>query len=68
MSDDNTTYSVVINHEEQYSIWPSDREIPQGWKSVADNKSKDDALNFIEEAWTDMTPASMREQLQKTHG
>ena len=63
MAADDTLYCVVINHEEQYSIWPEDREIPLGWKAVTEGKTKQDALNYIEEVWTDMRPLSLRKAM-----
>ncbi|WP_299612637.1 MbtH family NRPS accessory protein [uncultured Tateyamaria sp.] len=65
MAEDDTLYSVVVNHEEQYSIWPVDRELPQGWKTVTEGKSKQDALDYIEEVWTDMRPLSLRKAMEE---
>ena len=65
MSEDDTKYCVVINHEEQYSIWPMDRELPQGWTSVVDGKSKQEALDHIDEVWTDMRPLSLRRSMEQ---
>ena len=53
-------YRVVINHEEQYSIWVSNREVPKGWKPTGFIGSKEEALDNIEEVWTDMRPLSAR--------
>lgn len=53
-------YLVVRNHEEQYSIWRSDRELPPGWDAIGEAKSKDACLDYIEEVWTDMRPLSLR--------
>ncbi|RMG83589.1 MAG: MbtH family protein, partial [Chloroflexi bacterium] len=50
--DDNTTYNVVVNHEEQYSIWPVDKEIPLGWKAVGKSGKKQECLDYIKEVWT----------------
>ena len=61
---DNTIYKVVINHEEQYSIWPADRENPLGWSDVGRSGPKAECLAYIEEVWTDMRPKSMRNALQ----
>lgn len=60
---DKTIYKVVINHEEQYSIWPAHREIPAGWKAVGKEGPKQDCLDYIEEVWTDMRPLSVRKWL-----
>lgn len=64
--DDNTIYIVVINHEEQYSIWPSGREIPLGWREAGKTGTKAECLAYIEEVWTDMRPLSLREQMDKS--
>ena len=48
---------VVINHEEQYSIWPADKELPRDWKSIGVKGDRERCmLYFIEEVWTDMRP------------
>ena len=60
---DDRRYQVVINHEEQYSIWFADREIPQGWKDAGFDGSKHDCLHYIEEVWTDMRPLSFRKMM-----
>lgn len=57
-------YKVVINHEEQYSIWPADRENPSGWKDAGRVVgSKREALDYIEEVWTDMRPLRLHEEM-----
>ncbi len=53
-------YTVVINDEEQYSIWPADREIPGGWSEVGVSGSKSDCLAHIAQVWTDLRPLSVR--------
>jgi MbtH protein len=58
--EDTTIYKVVVNHEEQYSIWPSRKEIPAGWKDVGKEGLKADCLAYIKEVWTDMRPLSLR--------
>ena len=60
-SDDHTVYKVVINHEEQYSLWPADREAPAGWREAGKSGPKDECLAYIEEVWTDMRPLSLRQ-------
>lgn len=62
--DDDTVYSVVVNHEEQYSIWPNHLAIPSGWKAVGTSGSKQDCLDYIEEHWTDMRPLSLRKAME----
>jgi MbtH protein len=56
-------YKVVVNHEEQYSIWPANRESPPGWRDAGKEGTKAECLAFIEEVWTDMRPRSLREQM-----
>jgi len=65
-AEDKTLYKVVVNHEEQYSIWPADRENPLGWKEVGKRGTKEECLSFIREVWTDMRPLSLRQKMQKT--
>ena len=60
---DNTQFRVVINHEEQYSIWPDYKAIPDGWKSVGVEGDKQTCLNHIETVWTDMRPLSLRKAM-----
>ena len=63
--EDHTNYKVVINHEEQYSIWPVDRENPLGWNDVGKTGLKQDCLAYIEEVWTDMRPLSVRKHMEE---
>ncbi len=60
---DQGRYKVVINHEEQYSIWPVDRENPLGWKDTGKSGDKRQCLRYIEEVWTDMRPLSLHRKL-----
>ena len=62
--EDDRRYAVVVNDEEQYSIWPADREIPAGWKAVGQAGTKTECLKYIEEVWTDMRPLSLREAME----
>jgi MbtH protein len=61
--DDDRTYRVVLNDEEQYSLWPADRENPAGWHDEGTSGSRADCLARIEAVWTDMRPRSLRERL-----
>ena len=56
-------YRVVINHEEQYSIWFDDRRTPNGWEDAGFEGSKLECLAYIEEVWTDMRPLSLRKAM-----
>jgi MbtH protein len=55
-------FKVVKNHEDQYSIWPADREPPRGWSEVGKSGPKEECLAFVDEVWTDMRPRSLRER------
>jgi MbtH protein len=63
--EDNTTYKVVVNHEEQYSIWPADRENAIGWRDAGKSGPKEDCLAYIKEVWTDMRPLSLRKTMDQ---
>jgi MbtH protein len=62
-SGDASIYQVVINQEEQYSIWPADREPPFGWSAVGKTGTKQECVAYIREIWTDMRPRSLREEM-----
>lgn len=64
-AEDRQTYKVLMNDEEQYSIWPEDREIPAGWREAGKTGLKAECLAFVEEVWTDMRPKSLREKMDK---
>ena len=61
--EDTRQYTVVMNHEEQYSIWFADRELPLGWSAVGKTGTKRECLDYIEEVWTDMRPLSLRQKM-----
>jgi MbtH protein len=61
--EDNLLYKVVVNHEEQYSIWPNNRDNPSGWRDAGKNGTKSDCLAHIKEVWTDMRPLSLRKKM-----
>jgi MbtH protein len=63
--EDTTIYKVVINHEEQYSIWPQYRENPLGWRDEGKVGLKGECLEHIERVWTDMRPLSLRKFLEQ---
>lgn len=62
--EDERTYKVVINHEEQYSIFLADRAAPLGWSEVGKQGNKSECLEYIKEVWTDMRPLSLRKQME----
>lgn len=61
--EDNIIYKVVVNHEEQYSIWPADRENPLGWNDAGKTGPKAECLAHIKEVWVDMRPLSLRKKM-----
>lgn len=61
--EDTTIYKVVMNHEEQYSIWPADRENALGWTDAGPSGTKAQCLAHIDEVWTDMRPLSLRRKM-----
>jgi MbtH protein len=67
-TEDTTIYKVVVNHEEQYSIWPADRENALGWRDAGKTGPKAECLAYIEEVWTDMRPLSLRKQMEERVG
>lgn len=60
---DGRVWRVVINHEEQYSIWPVDRELPLGWRDGEFQGSREQCLEHVDKVWTDMRPLSVRKAL-----
>lgn len=60
---DGPLHHVVVNHEEQYSVWPADREPPAGWTTVGPARSRDECLDHIARVWTDMRPLSLRQKM-----
>lgn len=58
-----TEFEVVVNQEEQYSIWPADRELPAGWSKAGKQGQKAECLSYINEVWTDMRPLSLRKKI-----
>ena len=62
-NEDSTTYKVVVNHEEQYSIWPADRALPAGWREAGKKGLKAECLEYIKTVWTDMRPLSLRKKM-----
>lgn len=66
--EDNSVYKVVVNHEEQYSIWPVVRENPLDWRDAGKSGPKSQCLAYIKEVWTDMRPLSLRKQMESGEG
>lgn len=63
--EDTSIYKVVVNHEEQYSIWPEYKENPLGWMDAGKVGPKAECLSYIKEVWTDMRPLSLRKKMEE---
>ncbi len=63
--EDTNIYKVVVNHEEQYSIWPVDRENAPGWRDAGKSGPKAECLAYVREVWTDMRPLSLRRRMDE---
>ncbi|MFG1898501.1 MbtH family protein [Micromonospora zamorensis] len=61
---DNRSYRVVLNDEEQYSVWWTDRDLPAGWRAEGTEGTRDECLARIDEIWTDMRPLSLRQRME----
>jgi MbtH protein len=66
--DDGRLYIVIVNDEEQYSIWPGARSIPAGWRIVATQARRTACLEYIEKVWTDMRPLSLQKRIKEQLG
>jgi len=66
--EDKRVYRVVVNHEEQYSIWPVTKPLPPGWKDAGKSGPKAECLAYIKEIWTDMRPLSLRRRMEELEG
>lgn len=63
--EDDRIYMAVVNDEEQYSIWPANRELPLGWRDAGKSGTKTEVLAWIQEVWTDMRPLSLRRKMEE---
>ncbi|WP_084958021.1 MbtH family protein [Thermoactinospora rubra] len=57
--DDEAAYLVLVNDENQHSLWPADLEVPAGWRVALERGSRADCLAYVEANWTDMRPSSI---------
>jgi MbtH protein len=64
--EDTQTYTVLINDEEQYSLWLADLEIPPGWRGTGKLGSKQECMAYVDEVWTDMRPLSLRKAMEQS--
>lgn len=63
--DDNAEYLVLINDEQQYSLWPAFRDIPAGWTATGPRGKRRECLDWIDKNWTDMRPKSLRDAMEQ---
>jgi MbtH protein len=68
LDDEEAIFNVVMNHEEQYSVWPAASEIPVGWTAVGKTGTKKECVEYIEQVWTDMRPLSLRKKMENAKG
>lgn len=66
--DGSRIFKVVVNHEEQYSIWPAERDNPAGWRDAGKSGPKSECLEYINEVWSDMRPLSLRRHMEAAQG
>ena len=66
--EDLTIYKVVVNHDDQYSIWPADRENALGWNDAGKTGTRAECLAYIEMVWTDMRPLNLRKKMEEAAG
>jgi MbtH protein len=63
-TEETTIYKVVVNHEEQYSLWPADRDNPKGWQDAGKMGSRAECLEYIKMVWTDMRSLGLRQKMK----
>lgn len=61
--DDEGVFQVLVNDEEQYSLWPADKEVPAGWRGDGMKGSREECMRHVDEVWMDMRPRSLRERM-----
>ena len=66
--EDRDTYLAVVNDEDQYSIWPANREVPSGWREAGKQGTRTEVLAWIQEVWSDMNPEAARSRLDRSGG
>ena len=64
--EDTRTYRVLVNHEEQYSLWLEYKDIPNGWRDTGKLGSRQECMAWVDEVWTDMRPLSLRKHMEET--
>ncbi|MEU4116663.1 MbtH family protein [Kitasatospora sp. NPDC028055] len=66
--DDDRRHLVVLNDEEQYSVWPADRDVPAGWRAEGFEGTRQECLGHVAQVWTDMRPLSLRRAMEGSQG
>jgi glycopeptidolipid biosynthesis protein len=66
--DENGNFYVLVNDEEQHSLWPSFADVPAGWRVVHGETDRAGCLEYIEQHWTDIRPKSLRDRLTEGRG
>lgn len=61
--DETASFLVLVNDEEQHSLWPAFADVPAGWRQVYGEAGRGDCLQYVEEHWTDMRPKSLRDAM-----
>ncbi|MGU3499369.1 MbtH family protein [Mycobacterium sp. C31M] len=61
--DDKGRFVVLVNDEEQHSLWPTFADVPDGWRVVFGEADRASCLDYIEQSWTDIRPKSLRDRL-----
>ena len=64
--DDSRTHTVLVNDEEQYSLWLDGRDVPAGWREAGKRGTRAECLEYVDTVWTDMRPLSLRKQMDET--
>ncbi|AJW40852.1 MbtH family protein [Rhodococcus sp. IEGM 1401] len=62
--DEDGRFFVLVNDEDQHSLWPTFSEVPQGWRVVFGEDTRAACLEYVEKNWTDMRPRSLREAME----
>ncbi|AJQ48236.1 MULTISPECIES: MbtH family protein [Pseudomonas] len=65
---EDATFKVLVNAEEQYSLWPDYKAVPAGWREAGKSGPKQECLDYIETVWTDMRPLSLRQHMDEQAG
>ncbi|MBP2455950.1 MbtH family protein [Mycolicibacterium lutetiense] len=66
--DDNGSFRVLVNDEEQHSLWPAFADVPAGWKVVYGEADRASCFDYIEQNWPDIRPKSLRDRLAQSQG